>query len=437
MLLIPWGLAVALAISYVMFVLTHLAFGVMLAGGFVSLYVARLEWCDPPHRLGITMTAGFFWVAAELLLPGLAVACKEWRLLQGVVTLGFAPLSACWWCPSLFPESARWLLATGQLKEGQRALRDLAEGNGVRLEEEEICAALANGQESRSSEEGAPLQPQFRHLGHLLRTRVVWKNSLILGFTAFIGSGIQHCFARNLTPYGPRFYFPYFLLAACKAVALLFLCLAVDRFGRRAVLLLSTILTGVSSLLLLALMQYLAAWLVLALSILGLLASQAATALSILFASEVLPTVVRGSGLGLILAAQSVGWAADPLMALHNSRGFFLHHVVFASFAILSVLSLMLLPESTDKPLPESLSDGENQRRPPLFYAKRRHRHRCQDHLPLLASPSGAGPYDPDSYARLVTATQKMLASRHGAGGQQARPLLRDLSGHSSAQEEM
>lgn len=38
-------------------------------------------------------------------------------------------------------------------------------------------------------------------------------------------------------------------------MAVLFLLLTVDRFGRRAVLLFSTILTGVSSLLLLALMQ--------------------------------------------------------------------------------------------------------------------------------------------------------------------------------------
>lgn len=73
--------------------------------------------------------------------------------------------------------------------------------------------------------------------------------------TRFIGSGIRHCFARNLAPYAPRFYFPYFLLAGSEAVAILFLCLTVDHFGRRAVLLFGTILTGVSSLLLLALMQ--------------------------------------------------------------------------------------------------------------------------------------------------------------------------------------
>lgn len=434
LLSVPCGLAVALAVSFVMFVLARLAFGAMLAGAFISLYIARLELCDPPHRLGVTMIAGFFWVSGELLWPALAVACREWRLLQGAIVLGCTLVAAGWWCPSLFPESARWLLATRQLQEGRRALRGLAGVRGPCAEEEEDPDAeerpLADPEDLPEEAPG----PQFHGLCHLLATRVVWKNCLILGFTAFIGSGIRHCFSRNLAPYSPRPDFPSFLLPACEAVALLFLWLTADRFGRRAVLLLSTVLTGGSALLLLALMQYLVAWLVLALSLLGILASQAATALSVLFAGEVLPTVVRGSGLGLILAARSLGWAAAPLLDIHNRRGFFLHHVVFASFAILSVLSLMLLPESAHKPLPETLREGESQRRPPLFCAPRhghRHGHR-QDHLPLLAGRSGPGSYDdPDSYARLATATKKMLAARTGAGGKQARgALLRDPLGH-------
>nr|XP_060644429.1 putative solute carrier family 22 member 31 [Anolis sagrei ordinatus] len=397
---VPLGFAVSLATSYAMFALIHLLFGATLAGAFLSLYVARLELCGPPHRLTVTMLSSFFWVAGELLLPGLAVACKEWRLLQAAITLTLALMALCWWCPSLFPESARWLLATHQTEKGKAALRSLAESNGVQIEEEQLFAELDNLSEG---------EPKYSSIWKVFCTRVVWKNSLILGFTTFIGSGIRHSFTRNLAPFGPRFYFPYFLPAVSEALALLFLCLAVDRFGRRAALLFGTILTGVSSLLLLALTQYLKSWLVLSFSVLGLLASQAVSALSVLFAGEVLPTVVRGAGLGLILAAGAVGSLSTPLLDIHDSRGFFLHHVVFASFAILSVLSIMLLPETTLKPLPDSLRDGEEQRRPPLFRPRRRSGR--QDYLPLLSTRSGEHhhhPYGPESYARLVTATQKM-----------------------------
>ncbi|XP_066493741.1 putative solute carrier family 22 member 31 [Tiliqua scincoides] len=430
MLSIPLGIAVALAVNYIMFVFMRLLFGAMLAGTFLSLYVARLELCDPPHRLVVTMGAGFCWVAGELLLPGLALAWKEWRILQGGLTLGLALLATCWWFPSLFLESARWLLATRQLEKGKRVLQVLAEGNGVHLDEEFYTQEHLLA-ERDSLPEGEHL-PQYQSICKVFSTRVIWKNSLILSFTAFIGSGIRHCFTRNLTPYAPRFYFPYYLLAVSEAVALLFLCLTVDHFGRRGVLLVSTILTGVSSLLLLALTQYLTVWLILVLSVLGILASQAMAALSVLFAGEVLPTVVRGAGLGLLLAASTVGQAAAPLMDIHNSRGFFLHHVVFASFAILSVLSIMLLPESSHRPLPDSLREGEHQRRPPLFHSRRRHK----DHMPLLSPHPAAGPYDPDSYARLVTATKKMLGTRHASGSCRGRQLLLEPPRPEGAQEE-
>lgn len=387
----------------------------------------------------------------------------------------------------------------------------------------------------------------------------------------FIGSGIQHCFTRNLTPYLPRFYFPHCLLAGSEALALLLLGLTVDRFGRRGVLLLSTILTGGSSLLLLALMQckegagggvlgplempWREAWGWAGLGpggrgspvespwrgphnmrlegrrLLGAsrcpwargrsepppavlppplaspfpprpegvarpgplcpghpgvagggraecpvcrrgashhgqvrhaavpwagsrrasagwpaglegrscppppLQSQGPAreggrdpAEALLGASSpwlfhspdptspLLSSLRRGAGLGLLLAAGAVGKAAAPLLDLHHSRGFFLQHVVFAAFAILSVLSLLLLPESSHRPLPDSLQEGESQRRPPLFRPRRLRK----DHVPLLAPHPPAGPYDPDSYARLATATQRMLSPRPGPrrGGQ-------------------
>lgn len=139
----------------------------------------------------------------------------------------------------------------------------------------------------------------------------------------FIGSGIRHCFTRNLAPHLPRFLPAYFAMRGPEAAACLFLCVTAERCGRRAVLLLCAVLTGTASLLLLALTQckepgvggwgggrgslgFAPSWLpapppradlleliVLMLSVLGVTASHAVTMLSIFFASEVLPTVVR------------------------------------------------------------------------------------------------------------------------------------------------
>lgn len=104
------------------------------------------------------------------------------------------------------------------------------------------------------------------------------------------------------------------------------------------------------------------------------------------------------------MAAGCVGMAASSLMELQNNGGYFLHHVIFASFAVLSVLCIMLLPESKRKSLPDSLKEGESQRRPPLFLSRP-----DRDNLPLLCTRPPLSEYNPDNYSRLVSATRKML----------------------------
>ncbi|MGH0125314.1 UNVERIFIED_CONTAM: hypothetical protein FKN15_022903 [Acipenser sinensis] len=573
------GVGVSLSLNPIMFLFLRLSQGAALAGVFLATYVARLELCDPPHRLMITMIGGLFAVGGELLLPGLAVLCRDWQVMQLVVTLSLLLLLNYWWCTSVFPESPRWLLATQQIHRAKSVLQSFSLHNGVCLSDEiynsenllctsvfpesprwllatqqihraksvlqsfslhnrvclsdeiynsenllsEIDLVYADDREPRFHNicelvgtrviwknslilaftaprlpRLSPLccvaeidlvyaddrEPRFHNICEMVGKRVIWKNSLILAFTAFIGRGIQYCFTRNLLDFHPHFYFSYYMRAlsrglACvllcvsvnrfgrrgilllasmltgmasllllaltqcechtvlfigrgiqycftrnlldfhphfyfsyymralsRGLACVLLCVSVNRFGRRGILLLASILTGMASLLLLALTQYLKDGFVVVLSIVGLLASQAVAMLSVFFASEVLPTVVRGGGLGLILAASCVGKVASSLMELHNNQGYFLHHVVFASFTVLSVLCVMLLPESKRKPLPDSLKEGENLRRPPLFLSHRNH-----DHLPLLQhQPGAASEYNPDSYSRLVSATKKMLA---------------------------
>lgn len=89
----------------------------------------------------------------------------------------------------------------------------------------------------------------------------------------------------------------------------------------------------------------------------------------------------RGSGVGMVLALGCVGRLTSPLMDLRNHYGYFLHHVVYSSLALLAVLSILLLPESKRKPLPQTLADGEQYRRPPLGRRRR-------DNVPLLATPN-------------------------------------------------
>ncbi|XP_004392222.1 PREDICTED: putative solute carrier family 22 member 31 [Odobenus rosmarus divergens] len=373
------GASEALAASFPALLALRLLHGGALAGFSLALYLARLELCDPPHRLVFSVAAGLFSVLGTLLLPGLALLAQDWRLLQGLSALVTGLLLLFWGCPPLFPESPRWLLATGQPARARKILWHFAEAGGADPEDSsEDESSLATATELDMLGAGSP-QPQYHSILELRHTCIAWRNGLILGFSSLICGGIRASFLRSLTPSEPAFYQPYFLGAGLEAVATVFLLLTGDRWGRRPVLLLGTLVMGLASLLLLAGTQYLPEWAMWSLSVLGLLASQAVSALSSLFAAEVLPTVTRGAGLGLVLGAGFLGQAAAPLADLHGRRGFFLHHVVFASFAILALLCVLLLPESRGRGLPASVQDADRLCRSPLRGGRPR-----PDHLPLL-----------------------------------------------------
>ncbi|XP_070307502.1 putative solute carrier family 22 member 31 isoform X2 [Odocoileus virginianus] len=329
------GAGEALVASFPALLILRLLRGGALAGASLALYVARLELCDPPNRLAFSMGAGLFSVVGILLLPGLALLAQDWHLLQGLSALTTGLLLLFW--------------------GAGRAVRGMPPAP-------------------------APLGPgtpaHTRHLEECTHPGL-----------QLISGGIRASFLHSLVPSDPSFYWPYFLVAGLEAAATIFLLLTVDLWGRRSVLLLSTLILGLASLLLLAGAQYLPSWTVLFLSVLGLLASQAVSALSSLFSAEVFPTVIRGAGLGLVLGAGFLGQAAAPLTKMHGRHGFFLQHVVFTSFALLALLCILLLPESRGRALPQSLQDADRLHRSPLLRG-------CphQDLLPLLpASLPGAG----------------------------------------------
>ncbi|XP_061210363.1 putative solute carrier family 22 member 31 [Neopsephotus bourkii] len=171
--------------------------------------------------------------------------------------------------PALLLESPHCLLATQQLERARETLKVLAKGNGSSSDNSSchrksstwVCGGgmvtlltwvPLSMQSWKPCLKGSP-QAWYHAPCEIFGTRVIWKKSVILGFTMFISSGICHCFTCSLAPHLLHFFSCYLVLVDTKATACLFL--TAERFGHNAILLLCTLLTGISSLLLLALTQ--------------------------------------------------------------------------------------------------------------------------------------------------------------------------------------
>uniref|UniRef100_A0A3B5BEX2 Solute carrier family 22 member 17 n=1 Tax=Stegastes partitus TaxID=144197 RepID=A0A3B5BEX2_9TELE len=323
--------------------------------------LSGLELCEPSLRLVVTMLAGLMTVAGELLLLAVALGCQSWRGLLGA---GAAPLT-------LF-------LSYGYEPASTRVRASSSVFNGSQTD------PLLRPVSAELDSEPAPSSRPHLSFPELFHSRNIWKNMCVLGFTSFISHGISHCYSSfrgDVRGTAPSFYWTYLLSVCAGGGAWLLLWATVDRCGRRGILLLAMTMTGLASLILLGLMEYLSETAITVFSVLGLFSSQATASLCILFTAEVMPTIIRGTGVGAVLALGCVGRLSSPLMDLRNHYGYFLHHVIYSSLALLAVLSILLLPESKRKPLPQTLADGEQYRRPPLGRRRR-------DNVPLLATPN-------------------------------------------------
>ncbi|KAL3055231.1 hypothetical protein OYC64_018009 [Pagothenia borchgrevinki] len=377
--MLVFGLTVAFSVNVPMFSTLRFFEGFCLAGIYLSLYVLRIELCLPGWRFSMTMVASFVVLGGQLLMPGVAYLCRDWQVLQAVIICPLLLMLSYIW---IFPESLRWLLATQQYCRSKWIMGHIAKKNQVNMELDpdniltELQRALQNKHKKTC-------------IVKMVGTRNLWKNIVVLCVNSLTGYGIHHCFARSMmdpeaqeTTMFHNFYADYYTMAGIAVASCMALCPAVGLMGRRGGLLMFMIITALASLLQLGLLNLVGKYsdhlnidnsgtlnknFSVAFSIIGMFSSHAVSNLSIFFCAEITPTVIRGGGLGLVLASAGFGMLTAPIMELHNQKGYFLHHIIFACCTLICIICILLLPETRYQPLPETLADGERYTRQPLL----------------------------------------------------------------------
>ncbi|XP_064299588.1 solute carrier family 22 member 23 isoform X2 [Phalacrocorax carbo] len=377
-----FGLTVALSVNVTMFSTLRFFEGFCLAGIVLSLYALRIELCPPGHRFMITMVASFIEMAGQFLMPGLAALCRDWQVLQAVIICPFLLMLLYW---VIFPESLRWLMATQQFEASKELILQFTHKNRMNTESD-IKGVVPE------LEKEITRRPKKVCIVKVVGTRNLWKNIVVLCVNSLTGYGIHHCFAKSMMGHEAKmaithnFYADYYTMAGIALASCLAMCPVVGFLGRRGGLLLFMILTALASLLQLGLLNLIGKYSQLpdsgmsdsvkdkfstAFSIVGMFSSHAVGSLSVFFCAEITPTVIRGGGLGLVLASAGFGRLTAPIMELHNQKGYFLHHVIFACCTLICIICILLLPESKNQNLPENIPDGEHYTRQPLLPHKK------------------------------------------------------------------
>nr|XP_046258894.1 solute carrier family 22 member 7-like isoform X1 [Scatophagus argus]XP_046258895.1 solute carrier family 22 member 7-like isoform X1 [Scatophagus argus] len=347
-----FGFSSAFANSYIVFAVLRFLTGFGLTGIGITSIVLSIEWVDTRHRSFIGVIGSLSWSAGNMLLAGLAFAVNDWRALTMTVTapLGVAVLT--WWW---IPESARWLLANGKVEKAQFYLDRCAtcnkrqqQSNTLNLETLSDMKLLENRDKN------------YTYL-HLIKTPKMRQLTLLTGVVWYGVASTYYGISLNISGFGLNVYLTHFMYAAIEVPAKLLIYYFLNIIGRRKCQAGTLLLTGTCIAINIFIPESL--WHVRAVvAILGKGLSEASFTTVFLYTTELYPTVIRQNALGYNNFMSRLGVSVAPLILLLEDVWTLLPQIIICSVAIISGLLSLLLPETLDVRLPETIDDIEKPR---------------------------------------------------------------------------
>ncbi|KAE8281020.1 Solute carrier family 22 member 7 Organic anion transporter 2 [Larimichthys crocea] len=350
---IVFGFSSAFANSFILFAVLRFLTGFGLTGISINSIVLSIEWVDTSHRSFIGVIGSLAWSAGNMLLAGFAFLVNDWRTLIMTVTapLGFAVLT--WWW---IPESARWLLANGKVEQAQFYLEQCSKFN----KRQKLSSKLK--MEAQSSMKSLEKQEKNYTYLHLIKTPEMRRLTLLTGIVWYGVASTYYGISLNISGFGLDMYLTHFIYAAIEVPAKLMIYCFLNIIGRRKCQAGTLLLTGICIAINIFIPEGL--WHLRAVvAILGKGLSEASFTTIFLYTTELYPTVIRQNGLGYTNFMSRLGISVAPLVLMLEDVWTVLPQIIICSVAIISGLMSLLLPETVNKRLPETIDDVEKPRR--------------------------------------------------------------------------
>ncbi|XP_017121710.1 beta-alanine transporter [Drosophila elegans] len=317
---------------------------------FTMMYILVLEYVGPKYRTFVAnMSIAIFFTGAACLLPWIAYFLADWKLLAIVTS---APLLLAIFTPFVVPESARWLVSQGKVDKAVGILKKLEKGNGrqVPAQTYQIFADSCKRMREQEAQNGNYSVLDLFKSPRLRRTTllliVIWM-AISLVFDGHV---------RNVGSLGLDIFFTFTLACFTELPADTLLTVILDRFGRRWLACSSMVLSGVFSLLatVVPVGIYSAA-----LAIMGRFFVNISYNIGLQWAAEVLPTVVRAQAVAFIHIMGYVASIIAPFVVYLANISQALPLIILGILGIIGGLLSLLLPETLNHVLPQTLNDGE------------------------------------------------------------------------------
>ncbi|XP_034186659.1 organic cation transporter [Osmia lignaria lignaria] len=343
------GILVAVSPEFISYVIFRLIVGSTTSGVFLVAYVIALEMVGPKKRLVAGVGCQLFFTTGYILTAAFAYFITDWRMLQVAITIPSIAFLLYWW---FIPESARWLLTKGRTQEAKDILQRASLENGVEMPSEVLDTLLNNNSEDTA--------PDYRKpsLFDLFRYPNLRRKSILLFFNWLVNSGTYYGLSWHVSNLDGNDYVNFVISGLVEIPAYTFLIFTLNRWGRKIILCGCMLVSGVA-LLGILLVPADAPWMVVCLAMIGKLTITSSYGAIYVFTAEQFPTVIRNVGLGASSTFARIGGVIAPYVIHLSEIWMPLPFVIFGSCVLSGGMLSLLLPETLNKKLPESIQDGE------------------------------------------------------------------------------
>ncbi|KAH3846054.1 hypothetical protein DPMN_088347 [Dreissena polymorpha] len=379
------GVGVVFVQSYVAFVILRFAVAFLNMAIALIAYVMVTELFTATKRTRPSVGINIFWSFGIVTLALFGYLVRNWRHLQLLISLpNFLTILFIWF----LPESMHWLVTNGRWKSLQRTVEAAARANGVAVPQDVIeelqkryqqekriqASSMGTGNSEHSFQmevvagkdrietKVVKMEPKPVVILDLFRTPKIRKYTIVMFYLWFVIS-LAYFGILFSTPTLHGDMFLNLAISGAVEIPACLVCMRVlERTGRRKPLVCFLLLCGVMNIIPVFIPTETASGIslqpmIITLAMIGKFGITCAYSTVYLMSAEIFPTAVRNQAVGLSSFFENSGSISAPFIVYGAKNMAAMPLVIFGSLTVIGGLLALLLPETQDRALPETVPD--------------------------------------------------------------------------------
>jgi len=362
--------------NYIMFIFFRFIIAFSVSGVFECAFVLVMEIVSPELRTPFGIMTQFPFAIGVCILPLVAYFIRDWNHLQLAISVPCLVLASYYW---FIPESPRWLIQARKFNEAKDVLVQAAKENGNKIPDDaEFLDMIKSLDDKKDTVETTPepstfsekFSAAFHEIKLLFQTPQMRKRTITVFITWLVIAMVYYGLSFNSKNIGGDIYVSMFINGVAEGIACLVIIPALAKLGRVKIYSGTFIMSGLACLAVAVIIWFAPEnsflGLIIALAMSGKFFISGTFALAYLYTAELFPTPVRNVAVGGASTFARVGSMSAPyIVDILGRLNAGIPTVIFGAASIVAGLLSLLLPETLNKKLPETVADVERSKEEP------------------------------------------------------------------------